>query len=99
MTQLALYSGRYLVMTTSKDTARSNLMWIADLQKSEIGPNMKWVKTVNKFGEYFGTLGNDSSKFYIYTNEQGSSNYKIVTYDFEKPEQVGLFLTISTFLP
>ena len=25
------------------------LLWIADLHDNEIGPNMKWIKVVNKF--------------------------------------------------
>ena len=31
-------------MTSSKDTGRSNLLWIADLEECEIGPDMKWTK-------------------------------------------------------
>lgn len=72
--------GRYVVMTTSKDTARSNLLWIADLEESPI-EHMKWHKVVNEFGEYFGDIANDGSLFYFYTNANGASNYKIVTYD------------------
>jgi len=89
---LAVRSGRYVVMTSSRDTARSNLLWIADLQdpsNKEIGPDMKWNKLINEWGTYWSELTNDGSKFYFYTNANDSPNYKIVTYDLEKPEQVG----------
>ncbi|SCZ88299.1 BZ3500_MvSof-1268-A1-R1_Chr2-1g04318 [Microbotryum saponariae] len=79
--------GRYVVLSASKDTARSNLLWIADLQESEIGSSMKWNKVINEWGTYWTDLGNDGSLFYFYTNAGDSPNYKIVTYDLEKPEQ------------
>lgn len=78
-------------MTSSRDTARSNLLWIADLQdpqNAQIGPDMKWNKLINSWGTYWSELTNDGSKFYFYTNAEDSPNYKIVTYDLEKPEQV-----------
>ncbi|GAA5931240.1 hypothetical protein JCM1841_000871 [Sporobolomyces salmonicolor] len=83
----ATEDGRYVIMTASKDTARSNLLWIADLQESEIGPNMKWTKLINEWGEYWTDIANDGSKFYFYTNAHDSPNYKVVTYDLEKPEE------------
>ncbi|GAA5836298.1 hypothetical protein JCM3766R1_003483 [Sporobolomyces carnicolor] len=86
----ATEDGRYLIMTSSRDTARSNLLWIADLQdpqNAEIGPNMKWNKLINEWGTYWSELTNDGSKFYFYTNAEDSPNYKIVTYDLEKPDE------------
>ncbi|GAA6061153.1 hypothetical protein JCM10212_005739 [Sporobolomyces blumeae] len=86
----ATEDGRYLVMTSSRDTARSNLLWIADLHdpaNKEIGPDMKWTKLINEWGTYWSELTNDGSKFYFYTNADDSPNYKIVTYDLEKPEE------------
>jgi prolyl oligopeptidase len=41
--------GRYLILNISRDTARKSLFWIADLQINEIGPNMKWLKLVDKW--------------------------------------------------
>ncbi|GAA5975150.1 hypothetical protein JCM11641_004366 [Rhodosporidiobolus odoratus] len=84
--------GRYLVMTSSRDTARSNLLWICDLQDPHnasvrIGPDLKWNKLIDTWGEYWADIGNDGSRFYFYTNEGGSSNYKIVEWDLEKPEE------------
>jgi len=93
-----LRSGRYLVMTSSRDTARSNLLWIADLQdpqNKEIGPDMKWNKLINEWGTYWSELTNDGSKFYFYTNANDSPNYKIVTYDLEKPDQVRATFTFD----
>lgn len=51
-------------MSVSKDTGRSNLLWIADLQASEIGPNMKWNKVVDDWGVYWSEIANDGSLFY-----------------------------------
>ncbi|BGP07293.1 hypothetical protein JCM10049v2_003124 [Rhodotorula toruloides] len=81
--------GRYVVMTQSRDTARSNLLWISDLQEegNEIGPNMKWQKVVNEWGSYYADITNDGSKFYFYTNANDSPNYKLVTYDLAKSEE------------
>lgn len=36
--------GRYVTMSFSKDTGKNNLLWIADVKESEIGPEMKWHK-------------------------------------------------------
>ncbi|GAA5823713.1 hypothetical protein JCM11251_000736 [Rhodosporidiobolus azoricus] len=84
--------GRFIIMTASKDSARSNLLWIADLEDRHnkqvgIGPNMKWTKVINGWGTYWADIGNDGTKFYLYTNADGASNYKLVTYDLAKPEQ------------
>ncbi|GAA6022150.1 hypothetical protein JCM10207_000780, partial [Rhodosporidiobolus poonsookiae] len=83
--------GRYIVMSASRDTARSNLLWIADMEDAHnkevgIGAELKWEKVINEWGTYWADLGNDGSKFYLYTNADGASNYKIVTYDLAKPE-------------
>lgn len=45
--------GRFLTMHTSRDTGRSNLLWIADLQETQIGPDMKWHKVINEWGSYW----------------------------------------------
>lgn len=76
-------------MTQSRDTGRSNLFWIADLQESgnEIGPNLKWHKVVNEWGSFYGDIANDGTKFYIMTDSNNSPNNKIVTYDLAKPEE------------
>lgn len=82
-------SGRYVTMSSSKDTGRSNLLWIADLQGSEIGPDLKWHKIVNDWGTYYAELGNDGPVFYFYTNlGDAASNYKVVKYDLEHPDLV-----------
>ena len=56
--------GKYLVMYISKDCSRvryillpipllmsfqQNLLWIANFDKNIIGPNIKWIKLVDKF--------------------------------------------------
>lgn len=84
----ATEDGRYLVMTTSKDTARSNLVMIADLNESEIGDKMKWIPVVPEFGDYYGEMANDGSTFYFYTNRDDSPNYKVSKFDVARPELV-----------
>ncbi|KAM0746501.1 hypothetical protein T439DRAFT_344226 [Meredithblackwellia eburnea MCA 4105] len=82
--------GRYIVLSTSKDTGRSNLFWIADLQESggEIGAGkLKWHKVINEWGDYWTDIANDGSLFYFYTNADDSPNYKVVTYDLAKPDK------------
>lgn len=83
----ATEDGRYIVASSSQDTARSNLLWIADLHDGPIGPDMKWNKIVNEFGEYYSELANDGPLFYFYTNAGGASNYKIQTYNLAEPEK------------
>ncbi|GAA5986969.1 hypothetical protein JCM10908_000972 [Rhodotorula pacifica] len=81
--------GRFIVMTQSRDTGRSNLLWIADLQEegNEIGPNLKWHKVVNEWGSFYGDIANDGTKFYLMTDAQNSPNNSIVTYDLAHPEK------------
>ncbi|TRM68664.1 prolyl oligopeptidase [Schizophyllum amplum] len=78
--------GRYLMMSTSKDTTRTNMLWIADLEKNEIGPQMNWIKLVNEFDGEFSYLGNDGTQFYLTTNHKAPLE-KVVTVNIadEKP--------------
>jgi prolyl oligopeptidase len=87
--------GRFIVMTASKDTARSNLFHVADVEdphnkevlKTKDWTSLKWEKIIDEWGTYWSDIGNDGTKFYLYTNVDGASNYKIVTYDLAKPEE------------
>lgn len=36
--------GRYVTLSFSRDTGRSNLLWIADLEQGKIGSDMVWTK-------------------------------------------------------
>lgn len=63
------HSGKYLALTTSKDTGRSNRLWIAELDTQPLGPNMKWDKIVDEFGSEFNLVANDHSRLYIMTNK------------------------------
>lgn len=36
--------------------AQKNLLWVADLEKDEIGPNLKWTKFINEFDASYETL-------------------------------------------
>jgi prolyl oligopeptidase len=88
-----IISGHYLVVATSRDTGRTNRLWISDLRDSSnpIGSNMKWHKIVDKFESEYNLVANDGSKLYIQTNADGASNDKIVLYDLEHPEKVSIF--------
>ncbi|EGG06431.1 prolyl endopeptidase [Melampsora larici-populina 98AG31] len=77
--------GKYLIMSTAKDSSRSNRLWIAKLDDQSIGPNLKWHKIVNEFGNEFDLSANDGSRFYIVTNKDAPKR-KVVVYDLEKPE-------------
>lgn len=77
--------GRYLALTTFKDTGRSNRLWIADLQSQPLSSQMKWDKIVNEFGSEYGLLTNDLCRLYLLTNKDASKR-KVVTYDLNKPE-------------
>ena len=84
------HSGRFIVMTQSRDTGRSNLLWIADLHEKgneTLGPNLKWHKVVNEWGSFYGDVANDGTKFYLMTDAQDSPNNKIVTYDLAHPDR------------
>jgi prolyl oligopeptidase len=41
--------GRYLTLSIWRDSACKSLFWITDLQTNEIGPNMKWLKLVDRW--------------------------------------------------
>ncbi|KAI4518531.1 hypothetical protein K525DRAFT_259454 [Schizophyllum commune Loenen D] len=84
-TGISSRDGRYLMMSTSKDTTRNNLLWIADLEKNEIGPQMNWIKLVDEFDGDFGYLGNDDTVFYFKTN-RGAPNEKVVSIDIAAPK-------------
>ncbi|KAH9813561.1 prolyl endopeptidase [Melampsora americana] len=77
--------GKYLIMSVAKDSARSNQLWIAKLDEEPIGPNIKWHKIVNEFGNEFDLSANDGSRFYIVTNKDAPKR-KVVVYDLDKPE-------------
>jgi len=55
-------------MTQSRDTARSNLLWIADLEapeNKEIGAGLKWTKVVDEWGSSWSDVANDGSKLCV----------------------------------
>ncbi|MBW0493637.1 hypothetical protein O181_033352 [Austropuccinia psidii MF-1] len=78
--------GRYLVVTTSKDTGRSNRLWIADLKSQPLGSQMKWEKIVDEFGSEYYVAANDGSRLYLVTNKNAPKR-KAVTYDLSKPQE------------
>ncbi|KZT27069.1 hypothetical protein NEOLEDRAFT_1194599 [Neolentinus lepideus HHB14362 ss-1] len=78
--------GKYMSVYITRDTARKNLLWIADLEQNEIGPNMKFTKLVDEFEAEYDIITNDSTKLYIRTNKDAPL-YKVVTVDLADPKR------------
>ncbi|TFK56208.1 hypothetical protein OE88DRAFT_1641899 [Heliocybe sulcata] len=76
--------GKYLSVYITRDTARKNLLWIADLEQNEIGPHMKFTKLVDEFEAEYDIITNDGTKLYIRTNKDAPL-YKVVTIDLADP--------------
>ncbi|KAI0318097.1 prolyl oligopeptidase [Amylostereum chailletii] len=75
--------GKYVALYISRDTARKNLLWIADLTKEAIGPNLNWIKIVDEFESRYDVIGNDGSKIYIRTNAD-APRYKVISVDLDE---------------
>ncbi|EPT03158.1 hypothetical protein FOMPIDRAFT_1035541 [Fomitopsis schrenkii] len=82
--------GRYLILSVSQDTARKNLLWIADLEKNNIGGNIKWDKLIDEFDAEFDYIANDGTKFYLLTNKD-APQYKLVSVDLAHPPEQRVF--------
>ncbi|KAH9938686.1 prolyl oligopeptidase [Fomitopsis serialis] len=82
--------GRYLILSVSRDTARKNLMWIADLEKNTIDQNINWDKLVDDFDAEFNYIANDGTKFYLITNKD-APQYKLVSVDLADPPEKRVF--------
>ncbi|KAG5649915.1 hypothetical protein H0H81_001511 [Sphagnurus paluster] len=78
--------GKYIVLYTMKDSSRKNLLWVAELEKNEIGPNIKWNKIINEFEDEYNLIANDGPLLYFKTNLD-APQYKLITIDIsgEKP--------------
>ncbi|TFK43090.1 prolyl oligopeptidase [Crucibulum laeve] len=91
--------GKYLIMYTMKDSSRKNLLWVAELEKNEIGPNIKWNKIVDEFEAEYDLIANDGPLFYVRTNKS-APQYKVISVDSSKenkiaeliPEDTGAYL-------
>ncbi|KZO94890.1 prolyl oligopeptidase [Calocera viscosa TUFC12733] len=79
-TSVSELDGRYLLLSTSKDTGPTNRLWIADLKEQEIGPNIRWTKLVDDFEAQYSYLANDDTFFYFYTN-LNAPRYRVITVD------------------
>ncbi|KAF8548935.1 hypothetical protein OG21DRAFT_1422158 [Imleria badia] len=85
-TSISELDGRYLFLSVSRDTARKNLLWVADLQENEIGQNIKWEKLIDEFEAEYEVIANDGTKLFLYTN-QNAPKHKIVTIDLADPKR------------
>ncbi|KAF8966430.1 prolyl oligopeptidase [Flammula alnicola] len=79
--------GKYIVLYVLKDSSRQNLLWIADFDPENIGPNIKWNKVVEEWGAEYDVITNKGSLFYLRTN-QSAPQYKIVTVDLAKRNEI-----------
>ncbi|KAG6853174.1 hypothetical protein C0991_006352 [Blastosporella zonata] len=79
--------GKYIVLYTAKDSSRKNLLWIADLNENEIGPNIKWQKLVDEFESEYHIIANEGPVLYVKTNAD-APQYKVTTIDVSKEKPV-----------
>ena len=73
--------GRYLVLTIF-DGYQANALYYRDMQD----PSGKVVRLLDDWDGLFYYLGNDGSRFYLYTN-QGAPNAKVVSIDVADPQK------------
>ncbi|KXN84219.1 Prolyl endopeptidase [Leucoagaricus sp. SymC.cos] len=71
---------KYLILYTSKDTSRKNLIWVADLKKTTLGESIQWQKLFDSYDAEYSYVANDGPNFFFYTNE-GASNYRLISID------------------
>ena len=89
--------GKYLIMSSSKDTSPKSLTWILDLEGVDFSAKdfdrttLQWKKLVNEWKADYSYVANDGSKFWFTTNDNAPKS-KLVTYDLSKPEEVRLLL-------
>ncbi|KAH9950170.1 prolyl oligopeptidase [Amylocystis lapponica] len=89
-TEVSEVDGRYLFLSVARDSSRKNALWVADLDKDTIGPNMRWDKLVDDFDSAWTYIANDGTKFYLLTDE-GAPQYKLVTVDLAHPPEQRVF--------
>ncbi|CCM03973.1 uncharacterized protein FIBRA_06129 [Fibroporia radiculosa] len=82
--------GRYALMSVRRDTARKNLLWIADLEAGTIGQNMQWDKLIDDFEASYQYIANDGTKLYLLTNKDAPL-YKLVSVDLADPPEKRVF--------
>ncbi|KAF8239504.1 hypothetical protein L208DRAFT_1420673 [Tricholoma matsutake] len=78
--------GKYYFLYTSKDTSRRNLLWVAEVEKNEIGPNIRWNKIQNEFASEFFVISNEGSKLFVLTNLD-APQHKLVTIEVDDEEK------------
>ncbi|KAF8499303.1 prolyl oligopeptidase [Gautieria morchelliformis] len=79
--------GRYLMLYARRDTSQKNKLWIADLTKNEIGPNIKWNKVIDEFDAAYEYICNDGTKFYL-TTDKDAPMERVVQLDLADPQLV-----------
>ncbi|KAG5642611.1 hypothetical protein DXG03_002481 [Asterophora parasitica] len=75
--------GKYIILYTMKDSSRKNLLWIADLETNQIGPNIKWNKVIDEFKGEYHIITNDGPILYVKTNID-APQYKVITIDISE---------------
>ncbi|KAF9449560.1 hypothetical protein P691DRAFT_799170 [Macrolepiota fuliginosa MF-IS2] len=78
---------KYLILSTSKDTSRKNLIWVADLKKVILGEPIQWQKLFDSFDAEYSYVTNDGPIFFFHTNEN-ASQYKLISVDVSADKPV-----------
>ncbi|KAI0922051.1 hypothetical protein AcV5_000515 [Taiwanofungus camphoratus] len=89
-TQVSELDGRYLLLSISRDSARKNALWIADIEKDTIGQNMRWDKLINEYEAAYYYVANDGTRFYFLTDKD-APQYKLVSVDLADPPEQRVF--------
>ena len=88
--------GKYLIMSTSKDTSPTAKTYIVPLEKldlsgkqRDISQSIPWQKIKDDFEGSIDYIANNDSKFWWQTNRDAPKS-KIVTFDLDKPQEASL---------
>ncbi|KAF8622425.1 hypothetical protein AX15_007009 [Amanita polypyramis BW_CC] len=76
---------KYVYLYQYKDTSKLNLMWIAELDKDGIKPDMPWRKVINEYAADYNVITNHGSLVYVKTNVD-APQHKVITIDLSKDE-------------
>ena len=84
---LAANDGHYLVIITSRDTARSNLLQIADIRNAKSFSDLKFHQVIGEWGASWHVIANEGTLFYLSTNKDAPKD-KLMRYNLSAPGKV-----------
>ncbi|KDN48433.1 hypothetical protein K437DRAFT_255543 [Tilletiaria anomala UBC 951] len=74
--------GKYLVVSSYKDTDTKNKIWVAQLEGQQIGEALKYVAVAGEYKFSLDYVAHDGSRFYWITNKD-ATNSKVVYSDLD----------------